>query len=151
MQLADPLQISPVSHCPLPSCPQSTAWPQLFVTTPHLFPEHVVVLGSGLQQTLPALQTWPVVQHAAPHIVFGQLHVVPEHVSFVMLQVEPHATVWLQLLVTFVLQLFPHAALVDSGVQQRCVAVSHACPPHAPEQSRFPPHPLSFTLLQVPA
>ncbi len=52
----------PVLHVCTAQGPQSTTWPQLLVTMPHLPPVQVVAWGFGVQQAPLALQTWPLAQ-----------------------------------------------------------------------------------------
>ena len=56
--------------------PQSTDWPQLFVSVPHL-PAQVVARDSGVQHAPPALQTCPAAQHAPVQQTWFAPQVVP--------------------------------------------------------------------------
>jgi hypothetical protein len=57
----------PMQEDPLAQVPQSTAWPQLFVTVPQVAVPQVVALLFGVQQVPLAVHTSPPLQQVWPH------------------------------------------------------------------------------------
>ena len=135
---------------------QITVCPQLFTFGPHATPAHVVVIGSGVQQLVPA-QTCEAGHCAGHPISCPQLFVTltppqrPLHAAPLSEQQEPsdlqiapaaahaplfpHATVCPQLL-TAVPQLFPaHVVATGSGVHPHALAVHSTPTPLRPPQS----------------